>query len=91
MLSFDVPIQTDNQDGTPCNVIDIIPDENVQVEQEAIYALTYKSLQNKLKPNEKVIFEMLLDGKKQSEIAVELGVSRQLISMRIKRIRSLLS
>ena len=45
----------------------------------------------KLKPDEQVIFAMLLDDKNQSEIASELGVSRQWISVKIKRIRSLLS
>ena len=69
----------------------MIPDNNVQVEQEAIHALTYKSLSSKLKPDEQVIFAMWLDDKNQSEIASELGVSRQWISVKIKRIRSLLS
>lgn len=62
LLSFDVPIQTD-QDSQFASFADIIPDNNVQVEQEAIHALTYKSLSSKLKPDEQVIFAMLLDDK----------------------------
>lgn len=46
LLSFDVPIQTD-QDNQFASFADVIPDENVQVEQEAIHALTYKSLSSK--------------------------------------------
>jgi len=86
LLSFNVPIQTD-QDSQFARFADVIQDNNAQVEQEAIHALTYKSLSNKLKPDEKVIFSMLLDDKNQSEIASELGVSRQWISVKIKRIR----
>lgn len=80
LLSFDVPIQTD-QDNQFASFADVIPDNNVQVEQEAIHALTYKSLSSKLKPDEQVIFAMLLDDKNQSEIASELGVSRQRIAV----------
>ena len=86
LLSFDVPIQTD-QDNQFASFADVIPDNNVQVEQEAIHALTYKSLSSKLKPDEQVIFAMLLDDKNQSEIASELCVSRQWISVKVKRIR----
>lgn len=74
LLSFDVPIQTD-QDSQFASFADVIPDNNVQVEQEAIHALTYKSLSSKLKPDEQVIFAILLDDKNQSEIASELGGS----------------
>lgn len=51
----------------------------------------YQSLDHRLKEDEKRILSMLMDGMNQSDIADKLNVSRQWISVKMKRIRKLLS
>lgn len=89
LLSYDIPISLNDMDNQPVTFADVIPDENAQTEQEVIDKITHQSLLNKVKPDEQRIFSLLMDGKNQSDIAKEIGVSRQRISAKIKRIRNL--
>lgn len=61
ILSMDVQIQSEDSDGTT-TFANLIQDETVQIEQDVVAKLTYDSLMKKLKDDERVILEMLMDG-----------------------------
>ena len=90
LLSIDVRIQSET-DESSVSFADLIPDQNVCVEDEVFNNLMCQSLDHRLKDDEKQILSMLADGMNQSDIADKLNVSRQWISVKIKRIRNLLS
>ena len=69
------------------NFADIIPDRKTQIENGVINKITFKKTFDKLKPSHKRVVEMLIDGKRQTDIAEELGISRQAVCERVRKIR----
>lgn len=55
---------------------------------DTLVNLQIHEFKNSLDPYEKYVFQGLLDGKKQADIAKELGVSRQYINVKVGRIRN---
>lgn len=90
ILSMDVQIQSEDSDGTT-TFANLIQDETVQIEQDVVAKLTYDSLMKKLKDDERVILEMLMDGVNQTDIANHFGFSKQYASVKIQKIRNKLS
>lgn len=90
IVSADIKIQSEDREGNPARLIDLIPDETALTEQNVMCDITYRLLMDKLKEDEKEIVMMLLDGVSQVDIAKQMNFSRQYINIKIKRIRDIL-
>lgn len=90
IVPIDAKVKSDKGDVFT-SVVNTIPDDSVCVEDTALNNVMHYSLDHRLRNDERQILSMLMDGMSQSEIAQKMNISRQWISVKIKRIRNLLS
>lgn len=91
VCSMDIEVKVDGTDGNAIKFGDLIPDDRVDIENDAISNSILSSICNKLSGQDKEIVIMLANGMSQTEIAKRFGVKRQCISQKVIRIRERVS
>lgn len=66
--------------------IDTVPSKE-STENEALANAIFQDFMDTLKPRDKVVFQMLMDGRKQVEISKALGTSRSLTTKIMKKLK----
>ena len=87
ILSYDVQLSDDDIDGS---YLDVIADDCC-VQEIVTNNIMTESILNILNENEKVVAVYLINGIKQSEIAVKMGCSRQNVGHYVQQIRKKMS
>lgn len=89
LLYLNVSVQSDNSEEMISVYADLMPDNSVDVEKEVINKMIYEDINSKLKSNDQKIFSMLMDGISVTNIAKHMGVSKQFISKKMKRLQKI--
>lgn len=87
IFSYDVQLSDEDIDGS---YIDVIAD-NCCVQETVFDNIMTESIMNRLNDNEKIVAVYLINGLKQSEIAVAIGCSRQNVGHYVQQIRKKMS
>lgn len=88
ILSLDEPLcqNTDTHDGN-LTLSDLLPDNTVDVEKDILTQQSLQEMCDSLKEKEKNVLMSLVNGKSQSELAEQYGISRQRIGQLVSNIR----
>ena len=87
ILSYDVQLSDDDIDGS---YIDVIADDCC-IQDIVTNNIITESIMNTLNDNERIVAGLLINGMKQSEIAYQIGSSRQNVGYYVQKIRKKLS
>lgn len=87
ILSLEYEMQSVDAEGV-LTYANLLPDETVHIEEDTVAKFTYKQLTKRLRAEERMILDMLMNGLSQVEIASHFGHSRQWVNVKVKNIRT---